>query len=70
MRRMPVSSSAVASVGYDPRTRTLEVEFVSGDVYRYLGVPRRRYDELLAAESTGRYVNTEIKPRYPYTRVD
>lgn len=33
MVRTPVASSALASVGYDPSTQTLEVEFRSGRVY-------------------------------------
>ncbi|HEU4543414.1 MAG TPA: KTSC domain-containing protein [Jiangellaceae bacterium] len=64
MRRQLVNSSAVRSVGYDPRSQTLEVEFVSGEVYRYLGVERIVYGALLRSDSLGRFVNERIKPRY------
>ena len=58
-----MESSAVESVGYDPRTRTLEVEYANGGgVYRYLDVPPRAHDKLLRAESIGGYVNRRIKP--------
>jgi KTSC domain len=33
MERQPVSSSNLKSVGYDPRSRTLEIEFHNGGVY-------------------------------------
>jgi KTSC domain-containing protein len=38
MRREPVSSSSIAAIGYDVRSEALEVEFVSGRIYRYRGV--------------------------------
>jgi hypothetical protein len=65
-----VESSAVASVGYEEATNTLEVEFAGGSVYRYFGVPRSRVEALLAAPSIGGYVTRHIKPRYPYAEVD
>lgn len=69
MRRLPVESSAIESVGYDARSRTLEVAFVGGGVYRYLGVPPREHETLMRAESLGTYVNKRIKPRYRCVRV-
>lgn len=69
MDRLPVESSAVESVGYDPRTRTLEVEYASGGVYRYVGVPLRAYELLLRAESIGGYVNRRVKPYYRCVRL-
>lgn len=69
MRRRAVSSSSVTTVGYDDRSRTLEVEYVSGDVYRYFDVPQPTYAGLLAARSIGAYVNTEIKPRFEFAEV-
>lgn len=68
MRRTPVDSSAVASVGYDARRRVLEVEYQGGGTYAYLGVPPRRYAALLAASSKGAFVNARVKGRYPFTR--
>ncbi|MDN4596522.1 KTSC domain-containing protein [Leifsonia virtsii] len=45
--------------------QTLEVEFVSGEVYRYLLVPRRVWRELRTAESAGAYFSAEIRGHYP-----
>ncbi|WP_129668775.1 KTSC domain-containing protein [Phytoactinopolyspora endophytica] len=69
MRRKAVSSSVVASVGYDADSRTLEVEFHSGEVYRYLDVPEFDVARLLRAESLGRFLNEWIKPRYEFAYV-
>lgn len=69
MRRVPVSSSAVAAVGYDDHSRTLEIEFVSGEVYRYLDVGPASVVALLEAESIGRFVNERIKPYHRHVHV-
>jgi hypothetical protein len=69
VRRVPVQSNAIASVGYDREHATLEIEFVEGDVYRYYAVPRRVHQELLAADSLGRYFQTHIRDQYGYERI-
>ncbi|HEX7289885.1 MAG TPA: KTSC domain-containing protein [Conexibacter sp.] len=69
MRRRSVESSAIESVGYDARSRILEIEYAGGGVYRYVGVPQRAYELLLRAESHGVYVNRRIKPFYRALRV-
>lgn len=69
MHRLPVDSSAIASVGYDRETCVLEIEFVEGDVYQYFAVPRRVHRELLGADSMGRYFQSQIRDRYGYQRV-
>lgn len=70
MRRRPVTSSAVRSVGYDEDRHELEIEYAEGGVYRYSLVPRRAYDDLLDASSIGAYVTKHIKPRYPVSEVE
>lgn len=66
MHRLPVESSAVESVGYDPRTRTLEIEYAGDRVYRYFDVPPRTYELLLHAESVGAFVNRRVKPYHRF----
>ena len=68
MRREEVESSSLKSVGYAPESRTLEVEFHHGAVYRYLGVPPSVHEALLRAESKGAFLNREVRDRYPYER--
>ncbi len=65
MIRHPVTSSVLRSIGYDSNTAELEIEFTSGDVYRYYTVPPRVYRELLAADSLGAYFNTHVSDTYP-----
>ena len=65
MRRERVESSVLRSIGYDADTAELEIEFTSGDVYRYFAVPARVHRELLAADSPGAYFNTHVSDKYP-----
>ena len=69
MQRYSVASSNIASGGYDHATETLEVEFLSGSLYQYYNAPKNMYDQLIAAGSKGRFLNTYIKNAYPYSRV-
>ncbi|MDW9593529.1 KTSC domain-containing protein [Sinorhizobium meliloti] len=65
MERQPVSSSSLASVGYDPASETLQVEFVAtGKVYEYYNVPQFMYDRLVEAASIGQFFNAEIRNAY------
>lgn len=69
MERYSVASSNIASIGYDAPSQTLEVEFMSGTIYQYYGVPENMYDQLMQAGSKGRFLNTYIKNAYGYSRV-
>lgn len=70
MERKPVTSTNVKSIGYDPATKTLEVEYKSGGVYQHVGVPVEHYQELRRAKSIGSYLHTEIKPRFECTKIE
>lgn len=69
MDRRTVASSNVKAVGYDSQTETLEVEFVSGWVYQYYGVPDHMHTQMMQAPSKGRFLHMYIKNQYPYSRV-
>ena len=70
MHRVSVSSSNLRSVGYDPVTLTLEVEFLDGSVYNYANVPAAVYSGLMSAASHGSYFDAVIKKGgYSYIRV-
>lgn len=62
MKRTPVKSSAIASVGYDPATAVLEIEFTDERVFIYRHVPAHIHAGLMSASSCGQYFNGEIKP--------
>lgn len=61
MERQHVSSSNLESVGYDPATKTLEIEFLNGGLYQYSGVPESVYQALMSASSHGQYFDSNIK---------
>lgn len=69
MKRDPVSSSNIVSVGYDAPSETLEIEFMSGAVYQYYNVPQSIYDAFIAASSAGQFFAYQIKNAFPYSRV-
>jgi len=59
----PVSSSAIAAVGYDGHS--LKVVFRgSGRAYTHPNVPRSVYVGLMQASSKGEYYNKFIRGRY------
>jgi hypothetical protein len=61
-----VESGTLASVAYDDVRETLQLEFRSGAIYRYSGVPLSVCEGLLSAPSRGRYFNEVIRGRFPY----
>jgi hypothetical protein len=69
VRRRPVDSSSLASIGYDPTERALEVEFIHGAVYLYFEVPPNVFEALLSAPSKGTFFNDAIKDSYDFDRV-
>lgn len=69
MKRQPVTSSNLASVGYDAPSRILEIEFHSGGTYQYSGVPGSVHSGLVGAASKGSYFAQNIKNVYPYKKV-
>ena len=68
MDRETVVSSTVLSIGYEPSSSTLEVEFKNG-VYQYYNVPEPIYQQLMASDSKGKFIHAYIKPAYPCSRV-
>ena len=64
---LPVESSAIEALDYEPKRRKLIVSFAGGATYSYAGVPAAKWKALLAAESKGRFINGEVKPHHPAT---
>ena len=69
MQMVPVTSSNLVSVGYEPLTQTLRIKFHNG-LYDYFGVPSSIHQGLLSASSKGQYHHQYIKNNYSYNRVD
>lgn len=70
MQRQEVASTSLASVGYDAHSRILEVEFHSGAVYHYYGVPFGVARGLARAQSIGAYFMKVVRGAYGYERVE
>lgn len=68
MKRVLVESSSLRSAGYSAEERRLQVEFLSGTVYDYFGVPPAVHEALMMADSKGSFFNTEVKERYRFER--
>lgn len=62
-----VESSNISAVGY--ANDSLFVQYKNGSMYLYNKVPKKVYEELLKAESKGRFVNESIKGKYEYNKV-
>jgi hypothetical protein len=69
MKLVPVDSSMVSAIGYDEATKELEAVFHSGAVWRYRGVPKKVYRELLTSSSKGGYMRDLIIGAYPEYQV-
>jgi hypothetical protein len=76
---IPVSSSNIQAYGYDAETETLQIAFLSGDVYQYFHVPVAIVHEFdrrnTAKESIGQWHAQAVKgplkyfPIYSYKKV-
>lgn len=69
MNRDAVASSNIASIGYDERAQTLEIEFTNGSVYQYYNVGAALFEQLMQAPSKGQFLHAYIKNAYPFSRV-
>ena len=70
MLRVPVESSDLVSIGYEPDSRVLEIEFANGSVYQYFNVPAQVHSALMAAGSHGKYFQAHIRNGgYAFTKL-
>lgn len=59
--RKPVESSHIKSVGYDPTSETLVVEFIGEKVWSYKPVTMEQYADMTSANSVGKYFHKNLK---------
>jgi hypothetical protein len=64
VQRERLESKAIVSAGYDEATGELMLEYRSGHVYRYEGVPASLYAWLLRTKNKGGFVRRMIAGRY------
>lgn len=69
LERKRVNSGTIRSVGYDERSRCLEIEFSSGAVVQYTQVSAEVHRRLLAAPAMASYFHDNIEESYTARRV-
>jgi hypothetical protein len=70
MKLETVESDAIHAIGYDDEVRVLELIFNNGGIYQYRGVPREVFEQLLRAESKGRFFQDNIRDEFEYWQWD
>ena len=70
MQLQTVISSNLDQVGYDAVNRQLVVVFKGGTGYSYDGVPGELYQQLLQADSKGKFFIAHVRKAFPFTRLD
>lgn len=65
IERKPVLSSNIKAIGYDAASKSLDVEFSSGSVYRYSGVSPEVHASLICAPSIGSHFARQIRNQFP-----
>ena len=66
MNEVRVESTTLRALAYDGGREILQLEFCTGAIYHYYGVPAAVYEALLGAPSKGGYFNRVIRGRFPY----
>lgn len=69
MERKRISSGNIRAVGYDARSRMLEIEFSSGSIIQYSGVSDEVHRRLLNSPSPGSYFRDQIEENFSSKRV-
>lgn len=64
IKRIPIQSTALATVGYSKRLRALEIEFRNGAIYRYFDVGPEVCEALLKANSKARFYDQNVRHKY------
>ncbi len=62
-------STVIRRFDYHPAHAALDVEFVSGRLYRYAGVSAEVAKAFRSAFSKGRFFNARIRDHYPCTEL-
>ena len=69
MERKPVKSDKVRAVGYDPKSRVMEVQLRDGTVLAYSGVSQEVHRQFMNAPSPSSYYEDKIADDFPSRRV-
>lgn len=61
-------SSMLKTIAYDDSKKELIVTFASGGTYKYEEVPKSVFNEMINAESEGKYFLANIKGKYKFEK--
>lgn len=64
MKMVPVRSSNINAVGYDPASRTMDVQFQSGHTYSHYDVSPEAHEAFVGAGSIGSHYHQHFKGRF------
>jgi hypothetical protein len=64
LERLAVKSCILRSVGYDAAQKNMEIEFCSGLVFQYAGVPAKVHADLMSSDSVGKYFSEKVRNRF------
>ena len=62
-------SAVVRRYAYRPELAALDIEFVSGRVYRYHSVPPDTGEEMRHWRSKGAFLNRKVRDRFAFERL-
>lgn len=62
--KIPMKSSNIAAIAYDPDTKTLEVEFTNGNRYQYEGVSPATFAAFQSAPSAGTFFHANVRAQF------
>jgi hypothetical protein len=70
MDMKPVTSSNIESIGHDPDTNMLAVQFKNGGLYHYHDVDADKHKALISAPSIGKHLYANIRGKHEHSKVD
>lgn len=69
MEMKKINGGKLRALGYEPATRTLQVEMDSGSVLQYGGVSQEMFRRLSSAGSPWSFYRDNIEEEYPAKRI-
>lgn len=68
LKRTNVKSTRITSIGYDKKSKILEIEFTNTkSVYRYYNISIVTYNELMESNAICTYFDSFIRESFRYT---
>lgn len=61
-----VDSSLIQSIGHDGDA--LHIQFKGGQAYKYSGVPKETYDQMLGSPSAGQFFHKNINGKFKHAK--